>query len=168
MADEQGVTGSESPTEGNQEIQDVNVQSSSTQDVPASSPDRSIENMFREMQRKQQESQRQVDAVLAWIGAQAQQQRPQPQTQHAEVTDEDLWTAAQQGDRAAYDQYHQRLYNRQFQQQQAVVNRSQAIAVQIQALSNRYPSLRDEQHPLKQLTNQAYIALVQRGYPQGN
>lgn len=139
--------------------------------TPPSVPDRSTEQMFRELQRRDQERQKQIDAVLSWIQTSGQATRTQPapasvDPSHAEPTDDDLWTLAQNGDRQAFELYQRRIAQRELKTQTQQQSRANVIVAQIQALTNRYPVLRDPSHALTQTVQQAYTLLVQAGYGQ--
>ena len=161
---DQGVNPSDSPAD----TQDVQANSSNaTPDVSASSPDRSVENMFRELQRKQDEDRQQLRNVLAYL-ATAQQSQPSPRTAPASTgtpTDEDLWNLAQQGNREAFEEYQRRIARRELQQTQAATSRVNVVESQLQAVFARYPVLNDGSHPLTQKAAQAYRALLGHGYP---
>jgi hypothetical protein len=168
VADNLGVTSTESPTEGTQN-QDVNAASSTAQGVTAGSPpvdDRPEENRHRETLRKVDRMQQQIDQVLAYlVSGQQQQQAPASKTEPP--TDEELWGLAQQGDRAAFDEYMARKARREVSQNQTVNRRQQIVAGQLQAIVNKYPVLNNPQHPLAQTMQQAYQLLLQNGYAQG-
>jgi len=170
MADSLGVTSTASPAEGNVENTDVNAASSTAQGVTPGSPagDRTNEQMFREMQRRDQERQKQLDQVLAYlVSGQQQRQAPAVAERKAPPTDEELWTSAQQGDRIAFEEYQGRIAERKIAQHAGVTRNAQVVNGQLQALVNKYPVLNNPQHPLAQTTQQAYQLLLQNGYPAG-
>lgn len=165
---DQGVTDSASPSEGTVDT-DVNAQSSSAQGVTPGSPagDRTTEQMFRELQRRDQDRQKQMDQVIAFLVSGTQQRQAPPVERKAPPTKEELFALAQQGDQQAFEEY-QRVIAREELQKNNVVNRSaQVITGQLNALVNRYPVLNNPQHPLSQTMQQAYQLLLQNGYPAG-
>ena len=169
MADVTGVTSTDSPSEGIVENTDVNAASSTAQGVIPGSPtgDRTNEQMFREMQRRDQERQKQLDQVLAYLVS-GQQQRQAPVAERkAPATDEELWALAQQGDRPAYEEYHRRIARNEINQNSQISRNAQVVNGQLNALVNKYPVLNNPQHPLAQTTQQAYQLLLQNGYPAG-
>ena len=170
MADSQGVTSTASPAEGNVENTDVKAAGSSTaQGVTADSPTdgRTQDQMFRELQRRDQERQKQLDQVLAYLVS-GQQQRQAPAVERkAPPTDEELWAQAQQGDRIAFEEYQGRIAERKIAQHAGVTRNAQVVNGQLNALVNKYPVLNNPQHPLAQTTQQAYQLLLQNGYPAG-
>lgn len=133
--------------------------------------DRPEKNWVAEFKRKQERQAQQLDAVLQWIATQQQPQRvtpaPQPAAASGQVSDDDLWAAAQGGDRQAFELYQQRIADRRISEQLTAQNRQQLVMGQLNALVGRYPVLRDPSHPLTQTVNQAYALLVQQGYPTG-
>ena len=172
MADvTQGVTSTDSPSEGNVENTDVKAAGSSTaQGVTADSPTdgRTQDQMFRELQRRDQERQKQLDQVLAYlVSGQQQRQAPVVADRKAPPTDEELWAQAQQGDRIAFEEYQGRIAERKIAQHAGVTRNAQVVNGQLQALVNKYPVLNNPQHPLAQTTQQAYQLLLQNGYPAG-
>jgi len=162
MAEEKDVTAAESsPAEANTETPAV---------TGAHAEARPVENWQGEFRRKQERTQQQLDAVLQWIATQATPQRqatyaPTPAQPQAADGDEELWARAQQGDRQAFELYQQRIAERTYRQQSATQGRTQVVQGQLNALLSRYPMLRDSSHPLTQVVNQYYQALLQSGYP---
>jgi hypothetical protein len=126
--------------------------------------------MFRELQRRDQERSKQLDAILAWIGASGaqRQQAATPAAQsRTEPSDDDLWAAAQQGDRQAFETYQRRIARREVAQVTTQQSRSNLVTQQLTVLVNKYPVLRDSSHPLAQTAQQAYALLLRAGYPAG-
>ena len=164
MADEEGVTGAESPTEGTVANTDVNAASSTAQGVNAASPtDRPEQNWQREFQRKQHEQAQQLEAVLKYLVA--RDQAAAAPASKGPVTDEELWEQAKQGDRAAFDEYQRRTAQREIASRETVTRQAAVVQGQLQALMNKYPVLNNPQHPLTQVTQQAYQLLLSHGYP---
>jgi hypothetical protein len=134
----------------------------------AASADRTHEQMFRELQRKQAEQSEQIQQALGYIAtlvaAKTPQQNPAP---NREMTDEELWTAAQNGDRDAFVLHQQRITDRRIAQQNQTQGRANIVDGQLRALFARYPVLSDPSHQLTKIVNQAYGLYVQNGYPQG-
>jgi hypothetical protein len=170
MTDSLGVTSTGSPTEGNADT-DVTAQSSSAQGVTPDSPagDRTQEQMFRELQRRDQERQKQLDQVLAYlVSGQQQRQAPSVNERKAPPTDDELWALAQQGDREAFVEHQRRITQRELAQSNTVTRNQQMVNGQLQALVNKYPVLNNPAHPLAQTMQQAYQLLIQNyGYAAG-
>lgn len=129
--------------------------------------DRPVENAVAEFHRKFTQMQRQLDAVTNYL-SQAQATRPAAASPapSGDLSDDDLWRLAQQGDRQAFDLYTQR---KALSSSQALLQQEQRIRVvdaQLAALGQMYPVLNDPSHPLTQTVQQAYYLLVNQGYPQ--
>ena len=165
MADEDVTQADPSPAEANLEANADPTPVSGE----AQAGDRPVQNIVAEFNRKlgktQDELNRKIDAVLNYLASTPQQTRPVPSQGQGEVTDEDLWRMAQQGDRLAFEQYQTRIADRQVQQR-LTADRSQNMVVsQLNTLVTKYPVLRDASHPLTQHAHQAYAVLTQNGYP---
>jgi hypothetical protein len=131
--------------------------------------------MFRELQRKYEQQvevnrqqARTQEQILQYL--QATNTAPRvvatPPAKES-ISDEDLWALAQQGDRSAFELYQKRIAERTYQEKQQVQTRTSIVDNQLRALFNRYPILRDPQHPLTQAVNSAYALYIQNGYPAG-
>lgn len=94
----------------------------------------------------------------------ARQAAPAPKSPE-EISDEDLWSAAQQGNRQAFEMYQGRIARREFQTQYAQKTHDQTVLGQLTALYQKYPELGDPQHPLTQRAMAFKSALVQLGEP---
>lgn len=132
--------------------------------------DRPVQNIVAEFNRKlgktESELNRKIDAVLQYLASgQQTPARPTPPQGNAEVTDEDLWRLAQQGDRMAFEEYQRRIAAREFQQRSQVERAQSTVVSQLNTLVAKYPVLRDASHPLTQHSHQAYQLLVQNGRP---
>ena len=134
--------------------------------APGPVADRTPESMFRELQRKQSEQSAQINQVLAYLTNVAQ---PKPATEQDRkvLTDDELWSLAQQGDRDAFVLHQQRITDRRITETNRTLNRTALVDNQLRALFNRYPCLRDPGHKLTQVVNQAYTLYTQNGYPAG-
>jgi hypothetical protein len=109
----------------------------------------------------------QLQTMMSYIATQqAAVQRPQVQERATGTpTDEELWSAAQTGDRPAFEEYQRRIARRELQAQQQTTGRQNLVEVQLSALSQKYPVLNDSSHPLTQKAQTAYQLLVNNGYP---
>jgi hypothetical protein len=110
----------------------------------------------------------QLQTMMSYIAAQQQAavQRPQVQQPTQGVpTDEELWSAAQTGDRQAFEEYQRRIARREVQAQQQTTGRQNLVESQLTALAQKYPVLNDGSHPLTQKAQTAYQLLVNAGYP---
>lgn len=135
----------------------------------AGSP-RTIDNVYGEFNRKFGKLQQQVEAVLGYLANQnPQQPRQAPavptQGQQGVPTDQELYALAQQGDQAAYQEYHRRIAAREYDTKFQVERKTQFVQSQLNALVSRYPVLRDASHPLTQYAHQAYALMTQAGWP---
>jgi hypothetical protein len=135
----------------------------------AQGDDRPVQNVVAEFNRKFAKTQQQLDTVLQWIASQAVTQQAQPtrQADKTQVSDEDLWALAQQGDRQAFELYQERIADRRIKQESQQQNRTRLVQGQLAALMGRYPVLNNPQHALTQYVNAAYQAYLQNGYPAG-
>ena len=136
----------------------------------AQGDDRPVQNVVAEFNRKFAKTQQQLDTVLQWIASQAvtQQAPRQPAAvDKTQVSDEDLWALAQQGDRQAFEMYQERIADRRIKQEATVQNRARLVQGQLTALMGKYPVLNNAQHPLTQYVNAAYQAYLGQGYPAG-
>lgn len=164
MDNPQGVTDGESPAV----TEDVTADSSTApQAVADSAPalDRTPEQMFRELQRKIEKQDQTQAQILQFL--QTFNPQPQPVTQQksqADLTDEDLWREAQQGNREAFELYQSRIAERVLSRQTTAQNRAGIVDRQLAALKARYPVLNDGSHALTQAVNQAYQLYLQSGY----
>jgi hypothetical protein len=123
-----------------------------------------------EFNRKFSKLAQQQETILQWIASQAvttQQQPNRPAVDKTQVSDEDLWALAQQGDRQAFELYQERIADRRIKQESAQQNRARLVQGQLAALMGKYPVLNNPQHPLTQYVNAAYQAYLQQGYPAG-
>lgn len=130
--------------------------------TPVQAPDRPVENIVGEFNRKFTRLERQLEALAQMT---AQQAAPRPTPPSGQLSDDDLWALAQQGDRQAFDLYMQR---RASQASQAVVQQdrfARTVDAQLEVLGREYPMLHDTVHPLTQHVQQTYRALVSQGYP---
>lgn len=132
--------------------------------------DRPVQNVVAEFNRKFAKTQQQLDTVLQWIASQAvtpQQQTAPRQADKTQVSDEDLWALAQQGDRQAFEMYQERIADRRIKQDNAAQNKTRLVQGQLAALMGKYPMLNNGQHPLTQYVTSAYQAYLGQGYPAG-
>ena len=133
---------------------------------PTPVQERPIENLAAEMNRKFEKFQRQMEAMSQYL-ASNQSRTPEPAAPKQDVTDDDLWRLAQQGDRNAFDVYMQRIASRTAQTQFQGARRESTVDAQLVALGQKYPVFNDGAHPLTQTVQMAYQLLLQQGYPVG-
>jgi hypothetical protein len=135
----------------------------------AQGDDRPVQNVVAEFNRKFSKLAQQQETILQWIASQAvtTQQPTRPAVDKTQVSDEDLWALAQQGDRQAFELYQERIADRRIKQESAQQNRARLTQGQLAALMGKYPVLNNPQHPLTQYVNAAYQAYLQQGYPAG-
>lgn len=139
----------------------------------AQASDRPVQNIVAEFNRKlgktQDELNRKIDAVLQYLASTPQPQVTQsPSRGQGELSTEDLWALAQQGNRQAFEEYQRRIAREELQQGLKADRGQTFVVSQLNTLVSKYPVLRDASHPLTQHAHQAYQVLVQNGYPTGN
>ena len=162
---EEDVTAAASSAAGEQPIDQTDATVTGAQ-----GDDRPVQNVVAEFNRKFAKLTQQQETILQWIASQAVTTPPQPTRQavnKADVSDEDLWALAQQGDRQAFEMYQERIADRRIKQESVVQNRARLVQGQLAALMGKYPVLNNSQHPLTQYVNAAYQAYLQQGYPAG-
>lgn len=130
-------------------------------------PERTIDNVYGEFNRKFGRLQTQLETVLQYIATQNQPRAAEipPSGQQGQRSMDELYGQAVTGDRAAYEEYHRRLASQQYEQRSQQDRKAQLVTTQLNALVSKYPVLRDAAHPLTQAAHQAYTVLVQNGYP---
>lgn len=143
-------TGAQSPSDG----------SGPVQPVPG---DRPVENAVQEFHRKFSRLQTQMDAVTQYLTQTAAAPRPSAAPSN-ELSDDDLWRLAQQGDRQAFDLYMERKALRSSQSVVQSDRQARLIDAQLAQLGQMYPVLNDPQHALTQTVQQAYHLLLGQGY----
>ncbi len=141
------------------------AQVTGTQDTPH--PDRPVDNAVAEFNRKFTKLQSQLDAVIQYTASQQPARVSAPVSQPATVTDDDLWSLAQQGDRQAFNTLQERTADRRIQAVMGTQHRQQIVTSQLQALTHKYPVLNDGSHPLTQTVQRAYQIMTQQGYAPG-
>lgn len=169
----QGVTPGESPTPEVTSAVDLSAASGSV--IPDTGIERPLQNNIAEFNRKfsdvreaQKRQQQTLDQVVQYLAIQAQQTQrpPAPQTPSRELTNDDLWAMAQQGDRGAFEEYQRRIAAQTYDQKHGVTTRTQTVQNQMATLMHKYPVFKDASHPLTQTFNQAYQLMVRSGMPQ--
>ena len=131
--------------------------------------DRPVQNVVAEFNRKFAKTQQKLDTVLQWIASQAvtPQAPRQPAVDKTQVSDEDLWALAQQGDRQAFETYQERIADRRIKQESTTQNKARFVQNQLAVYAGKYPVLNNPQHPLTQHVTAVYQALLGNGYVQG-
>lgn len=167
MADEQAPTGEQmAPTETGE--QTAGTGSNTTPEEQASQAQKYVS--AGEFGRRFGKLETQLQTMMSYIAAQqqvaSQRQSQIPQGSNIGTpTDEELWSAAQTGDRPAFEEYQRRIARRELQAQQQTTGRQNLVEVQLSALAQKYPVLKDSSHPLTQKAQTAYQLLVNNGYP---
>ena len=126
-------------------------------------PDRPWQNVVGEMTRKFGRLERQLEVL-----AQRLSEPPAPPRAggtRTELSDDDLWKLAQQGERDAFELYMQRIAARTGQVQSAGDRLERFVDGQLSTLGQKYPMLSDTSHPLTQTVQLAYQLLLGQGYP---
>ena len=132
--------------------------------------DRPIQNVVSEFNRKFKKTDEKLDAIIQWMANQAVNQQAPRQAQAqkpAELSDQDIFTLAQQGDQEAFAEWTRRQAKRVYQQENTQQTHARIIQGQLAALMGKYPALNNPQHPLTQTVNNAYALYLQNGYPAG-
>lgn len=153
MDKEHGVTDDASPAS---EVQTEVPTAPAAVTAETGRPERPVENIKAEFDRKLARTQQQLDQVLAYLAN--QQQVRQPSQPRAEVTEDDLWALAQQGDRNAFDEYMDRKAQRRVSQSLTANARVQQTQKQIDTLMQKFPMFRDPSNALTQ-TAQQFLTL---------
>lgn len=131
--------------------------------VSAAPGDRPVENLKGEFDRKFNKVQQSLDQVMQYLALQAQQQQPVAAPKK-ELSKEELYTLATQGDRLAYEELNRRIAAEEYQKQHTQTSRQQTVRNQIVALQQKYPAFNDASNPLTQTFNQAYQLMLRGGY----
>ena len=162
MDKEIGVTEETSPVS---EVQDVaSAVAESVNPAPAK-PERSVENVRGEFERKFNKLQEQQTQMLHYLATLGRQPQAPPPPMSKDVSDDDLWALAQGGDRQAFEMWTERKADKRIEQRLGANNQQQMVENQLRALTGKYPMLNDSSNPLTQTAHQAYQLLVQNGYP---
>lgn len=131
--------------------------------------DRPVQNLKGEFDRKFGSIEQKLNAVVGYIAQQeaVKSQSPPPAKgkSKAELTDEELWELAKAGDKEAFDAHQERKAAQTYSKLRGLEQHQQLVDGQMTILAQKYPVLRDANHPLTQTANQAYGLLVKRGYP---
>lgn len=149
-------------------------QESETGAVKPDGAERPIKNVqaefnrkFTKVERQQMETNQRLDAIAQLLIAQQQPQQPVQQAA-GPVTDEQLWSQAQAGDRLAFEEYQSRIAERKIRQVTGQQQQQNTVAAQMQALINKYPVFNDGNHELTQTAQAAYQLMVRNGAPAGS
>ena len=153
--------------------QDVNSAGSSSATAayePARvSGDRPVENLAGEFNRKFGSLSAKVDQLTNLMVAQAQATQAPTQSgttvDLGRMTDDQLWDESVKGNKDAFTLREQRIAARTYQTLRGVESENQMIEGQVAAIAQKYPVLRDGNHPLSQHVNQAYQLYLKRGRP---
>src|SRR3989442_26748 len=101
-------------------------------------------------------------AGIAGLIQRVQPSQPAPQGPK-DLSDEELWALAQQGNRQAFELYQERIADRRFQQRFTAQRHEDAVTQQLAVLYQRYPELSDPQNPLTQRAVAFKNVLIQMG-----
>lgn len=149
-------------------VPEATLEAVSAASAPVSAPpgDRPVENLKGEFDRKFNKVQQSLDQVMQYLALQAQQQQAPKPAPTKELSKEELYTLATQGDRIAYEELNRRIAAEEYQKQHSQTSRQQTIRNQIAALQQKYPAFNDAANPLTQTFNQAYQLMLRGGYAQ--
>ena len=155
MSDEQDVTQDSSPEPAQDSAPAPAAVNAAVQD------DRPIQNVVAEFNRKHSRLENMVGNIAQQMSQfMANQATP---ARGSSPSDDELWSMAQQGDRAAFQELNRRQAR---QEAEAEYNRRQQDALvdgQLASLAQRYPVFNDVNHPLTQATVAAYNLMTARG-----
>lgn len=132
------------------------------------SGDRPVENLAGEFNRKFGSLASKVDQLTNLVAASIQAQQPAPSGSTVDLsrmTDDQLWDESVKGNKDAFTLRERRIAMDTVQRHEAVKSEMQMIEGQVAAIANKYPVLRDGNHPLSQHVNLAYNLLQRRGRP---
>lgn len=133
------------------------------QEVVTATP--TIADVITQIQALQQENARLSQQVQS-VGMQViQQPLPAEPKAAGDLTDEQLWGLAQQGNRQAFEMYQERIADRRFEQKFRGEQQGAVVRSQLAALYAAYPELRDPQHPLTQRAVAFKNVLISMGEP---
>lgn len=153
------VTSSESATEA---APDEPVAGAAPVTAETGDSDRPWQNVVGEFNRKFGKLERQLEFLVSRLPEPAAPREPGNRNQ---MTDDDLWRLAQQGERDAFELYMQRIAARTSHAQSAGDKFERLVDAQLATLGQKYPVLNDTSHPLTQTVQLAYQLLVGQGYP---
>lgn len=135
--------------------------------VTPGSGERPVENAVAEFNRKFRDVNQRLETVMQYLATAAQPTASRASSGGSQdMSDDDLWRLAQQGDRQAFDLYMERRALRTSQSVVQSDRQARLIDAQLSSLGQMYPVLNDAQHALTQTVQQAYALLVGQGYPQ--
>ena len=135
--------------------------------VPVSdaAPGRTIENVYGELNRKQQQTQHTLEQILAVLSAaQPRPVEPQPQG-FDQYNDAQLAQLVQSGSTDAQIALMERIAARQTAQATAVQRQTSVVDAQLAGLYAKYKQLADSSNPLTQAAIRAKLVLTQSGEP---
>jgi hypothetical protein len=162
--DTPGVTSTDSPPAPQSQLTADDLRTAES--IPPA--DRPMQNIVGEFNRKYGALNQKIDGILNWINTQAASPPVQSQAAPAgqgQVSNEELWRLAQQGDRQAFEAYQARIADQQLSQRLQAASWEQTVDRQMEAILRTYPVLQDANHPLTQHANAALTLLLRRGYP---
>lgn len=128
-------------------------------------PDRPVENVVAEMNRKFGQINQRMDTLTQYL-AQTQPAQPALSERDKPATNDELWELAKQGNREAFEVYQTRIAERVMQTGARQLEGQRMVEAQLQTLAARYPVLNDPSHPLSQHASAAYQSLLAAGAPQ--
>jgi hypothetical protein len=107
-----------------------------------------------------------LERTLANLAA-AMPQPAAPATKPGDLSDDELWTMAQQGNRAAFEMYQERIADRKIQQRLQGQNKANLVGGQLQQLVAKYPELTQAGHVMNTRYQQFFTVLRNMGEPDG-
>lgn len=99
-----------------------------------------------------------LERTLAALASNLPQAQPTPQTSK-DLSDEELWGLAQQGNRQAFELYQERIADRKIQQRLRGSQKEASVQAQLGALVQGYPELAQNGHVINTRYQQWYAAL---------
>lgn len=126
---------------------------------------RTIDNVYGELSRKQQQTQQTLEQILAVLSA-VQQPRVEAQPKGWDQYDDaQLAQLAQSGSSEALAALTQRHASREVEQRTTVQRQVDFVHAQLAGLYQKYPQLSDASNPLTQAAMRAKLVLTQSGKP---
>ncbi len=137
---------------------------------PAQQPD-PTERISREFNQRFGEINDRLNTLVTVVASQQVPQSPasppgSPSTASpAGSTDDELFAQAQQGNKAAFEEWTTRTADRRLNQRLQHQDSENLVDGQLRALMGKYPAFTDASHPLTQTANLAFELMKRRGMP---
>lgn len=108
----------------------------------------------------------QIQGLATVVASATTRPTPAPQPPPSgDVSDEELWNRALQGDRQAYQTWTDRRADRIVDQRLGRLRQEGLVDQQLGQLSQQYPVFQDVSHPLTTAVRNKYAVMLAEGYP---